>query len=109
MNVIFKVSFQYNFLVITAGSDGWMASKTNVSRTISVFDNRETDDENKVGLNYSVGIVFVTWNLPSYLTYDCVLKYNGGCKHALIFLVHLLEQFRTSIFVVHICWIRFVD
>lgn len=77
MNVIYKVSFQYNFLVITAVSDGWMASKPNVSRTISVFDNKETDDENRVGLDYSVGIVFVTWNLPSYVTYDFILKYNG--------------------------------
>jgi hypothetical protein len=37
-----------------------MASKPNVSRTISVFDNKETDDENRVGLDYGVGIVFVT-------------------------------------------------
>jgi hypothetical protein len=77
MNVIFKVSFQYNFLVITAGSDGWMACKPNVSRTVFVFDQKESDDENGVDLNYSVGIVFVTWNLLFYVTYDFVLKYNG--------------------------------
>lgn len=77
MNVIVKVSFQYNFLGIAAGSDGWMASQPNVSRTISVFDNSETDDKNRFGLNYSVGIVVVAWNLPSYVAYDFVLKYNG--------------------------------
>jgi hypothetical protein len=54
-----------------------MASKPNVSRTIFVFDKKESDDENGVDLDYSVGTVFVTLNLLFYVTYDFVLKYNG--------------------------------
>jgi len=34
-----------------------MRSKPNLSRIISVFDNKEIEDENMVGLDYGVGIV----------------------------------------------------